>query len=302
MYLKEHACLSQTAVISDRTPQRLLLYHHPFCSATEMSKIAQPTSTDVGAMYDEHTGLMTDIMAGFIHVGYWANPSDPSESMEEATSRMTHEVAYRLYPISGQHILDVGCGTGKCAAQISTAHKVKITGITVSNHQVEVARAAYEDLIKRDQVEFQYANAMDLPFSDALFDGAYAIESLVHMDDRRTALANIARVLRPGSRLSIADLVLDAGCPNPEAIACWHELFQVPSLISGDELKELLHETGFRVVEYSDVRENIRPICGFMEKKALEIGGEVGEKLGTVSHALEAMKELGYVLISAKRV
>jgi len=268
----------------------------------KMSKIAQPTATDVGAMYDNHTDLMTDIMAGFIHVGYWENPQSPTESVDIATQRMTLEVTNRLRPSTGQHILDVGCGTGKTAAYIATTHDVSITGVTVSNHQIDLASATYASLISAGKLDFQFANAMQLPFSDASFEGAYAIESLVHMDDRRAALRNIARVLRPGSRFSIADLVLDAGCPNPEAIANWHELFQVPALPSADELKALLSETGFRVVECVDVRQHIRPICGVMDKKGLEVGGPVGEKLREVAASLHGLEELGYILLVAERV
>ena len=102
---------------------------------------------------------------------------------------------------------------------------------------MEVAQKQYESSLKAGQVHFHFSNAMDLPFADASFDGAYAIESLVHMDNRPTALANIARVLRPGSKLVIADLFLDAGCPNPEVLAHFHDLFQVPAMPSADDLK-----------------------------------------------------------------
>uniref|UniRef100_P0DXV1 O-methyltransferase resE n=1 Tax=Aspergillus sclerotiorum TaxID=138282 RepID=RESE_ASPSL len=261
----------------------------------------QPTAADVGAMYDQYTSLLTDVMAGFIHVGYWEDPSS-EETMEVATERMTREVGARLSSSAGQHILDVGCGTGKSAVQIANTHGVQITGITVSKSQIEEAQALYGSAVQAGQVSYQFANAMDLPFADASFDGAYAIESLVHMDDRRTALQNIARVLRPGSRLAIADLCLDAHCPNPEALARFHELFQVPPMSSGEELQELLRETGFRVLEFTDIRDNVRPVCKFLEKKALSLEGEVGEKLLEIATSMATLKELGYAFITAERI
>ncbi|CAG8270956.1 unnamed protein product [Penicillium salamii] len=244
----------------------------------------QPTPTDVGTMYDEYTSLFTDVMAGFIHVGYWEDP-EKQDTMEVATERMTQEVGERLASSKGQQILDVGCGTGKSAVQIASAHDVQVTGITVSNHQIEVAH-----------------NHMPMPFADATFDGAYAIESLVHMDDRRTALLNIARVLKPGSRLAIADLLLDAGCPNPEVLARFHELFQVPPMPSGDELQTLLRETGFKVLEFTDIRDNVRPVCKFLEQKAYSLGGEVGGKLLEIATSMATLKELGYAFITAERI
>ncbi|CAG8125912.1 unnamed protein product [Penicillium salamii] len=261
----------------------------------------QPTPTDVGTMYDEYTSLFTDVMAGFIHVGYWEDPGR-QDTMEVATERMTQEVGERLASSKGQQVLDVGCGTGKSAVQIASAHDVQVTGITVSNHQIEVAHNQYESNIKSGQVNYQYANAMDMPFADATFDGAYAIESLVHMDDRRTALLNIARVLKPGSRLAIADLLLDAGCPNPEVLARFHELFQVPPMPSGDELQTLLRETGFKVLEFTDIRDNVRPVCKFLEQKAYSLGGEVGGKLLEIATSMATLKELGYAFITAERI
>ncbi|KAF4224519.1 hypothetical protein CNMCM8980_007529 [Aspergillus fumigatiaffinis] len=261
----------------------------------------QPTPADVGAMYDEYTSLLTDVMAGFIHVGYWETPGS-QDTMEVATERMTREVGERLSSSKGQHILDVGCGTGKSAVQIATTHDVHVTGITVSKHQIEVAQAQYARNVKAGQVDYQFANAMDLPFADSSFDGAVAIESLVHMDDRRTALLNIARVLRPGSRLAIADLFLDSHCPNPEALSRFHELFQVPPMPSGEELQDLLRETGFKVLEFTDIRDNVRPVCKFLEQKALSLEGEVGEKLLEIATSMATLKELGYAFITAERI
>ncbi|KAE8380938.1 S-adenosyl-L-methionine-dependent methyltransferase [Aspergillus bertholletiae] len=261
----------------------------------------QPTPTEVGTMYDQYTSLLTDVMAGFIHVGYWDDP-EREDTVEVATERLTREIGERLSSVRGQRILDVGCGTGKSAVQIATAHDVHITGITVSNHQIELAQSQYESNTKAGQVNFLFANAMDLPFADASFDGAYAIESLVHMDDRRTALTNIARVLHPGSRLAIADLFLDAGCPNPEVLARFYELFQVPPMPSGDDLKDLLRQTGFKVIEFTDIRDNVRPICKFIEQKALSLEGEIREKLLEIAHSMATLKELGYAFITAERI
>ncbi|RMD42273.1 hypothetical protein DV735_g2840, partial [Chaetothyriales sp. CBS 134920] len=260
-----------------------------------------PTSaTDVGVMYDQHTSLLADVMGGYIHVGYWENPA---EDVHVATERMTKEVAKRLLAVPGQRVLDVGCGTGKPAAQIAATYDVHITGITISNHQIQVAKDAYSTNIKSGKLDFQFANAMELHFPDTSFDSAFAIESLVHMNDKHKALTNIARVIRPGGRFVIADLVLDAGCPNREVLNGWHEMFQVPTAMpSGDDLKQLLRQTGFRIIEYTDVRDNIRPICKFLEKKALSLSGEIGERLLNVANSLAAVKELGYVFLTAERL
>lgn len=260
----------------------------------------QPTPTAVGTMYDQFgTDVLTDVMGGYIHVGYWDDPNK-QETMEAATDRLIREVGDRLS--ARERILDVGCGAGKSTVRIATAYGVHVTGITISNYQIELARAQFESSTQAGQVDFQFANAMDLPFADASFDGAYAIESLVHMHDKRTALAHIARVLCRGSRLVIADLFLDACCSNPQTLARFHQLFQVPTMSSADGLRDLLHQAGLKVIEFTDIRENVRHTCKFLEKKALSLDGEVGEKLLAIASDMEQLKELGYALITAERL
>lgn len=241
-----------------------------------MVATSRPTAIDLGVMYDEHTSLLTHVMGGFIRVGRWKNPRS-DETIGVATGRMTREVADRLSSTPGQRILDVGCGTGKFAVQIATTHDVQITGITVSNHQVEVTQTAYDSIIKAEIVGFQLANAMKLQFVDTSFDGAYATESLVSMDDRRTALANIARVLR--SRLAIADLVLDAECPNPEALSYWHELFEMPTMPLGDELKGSAATDGLQIHRVHRCAREYSACLQIPENKARSLEWEFGQKV-----------------------
>ncbi|GIJ88118.1 hypothetical protein Asppvi_007035 [Aspergillus pseudoviridinutans] len=258
----------------------------------------QTTPTTVGNMYDQFTDLLTDMMGGYIHVGYW-HDNNKEESIEVATDRLTFEVGNRVSPSPAQRILDVGCGTGKATVQIAKAYDVQVTGISVSNHQIELAQARSTH---GAQVLFQLANAMELSFPDASYDGAYAIESLCHMHDRGAAIAQIARVLRPGSRFVVADILLDSCCPNPQGLTCFQETFQVPDLPSADDLQDLLRQAGFKVIEFTDIRENVLPVAKFYVQKGLAVGGEVGKKLIEMGSSFEQVKGLGYALITAERL
>ncbi|KAJ5517697.1 Methyltransferase type 11 [Penicillium expansum] len=258
---------------------------------------SHPTPTDVGEIYDETSDSLTDMLGGYIHVGYWEDPSK-QETAEVVGDRLTREVGVRLSPAQGEHILDVGCGTGKSTAQLAGIYDAQVTGITISKQQVEVARSQYGRKMPAGQVHFQFADAMDLPFGDASFDGAYAIESLVHMLDKRTALAQIAQVLRPGSRL-ILFLIIRAPIHRS-----WHAMQKSlnPPLVSADDLQNLLRQAGFKVIDVTDIRENIRPSCKLFETKGLSLGGELGQKLLEIASILEEMNELGYALITAERL
>lgn len=259
-----------------------------------------PTTTDVGEMYDETSDSLTDMLGGNIHVGYWEDPNK-YETPEATGDRMTREVGNRLSPAQGEHILDIGCGTGKSTAQIATTFDVHVTGITISKQQVELAHSQYTRKLQTGQVDFLFADAIDMPFEDASFDGAYAIESIVHMLDKRAALAQIAKVLRPSGRLVITDLVADHPTPESPVLARYATVFD-PPLVSVDDLQNLLRQAGFKVINVTDIRDNIRPTSKLFETKGLSVGGELGQKLLEFASILEQMNELGYAIITAERL
>jgi ubiquinone/menaquinone biosynthesis C-methylase UbiE len=215
---------------------------------------------------------------------------------------MTREVGDRLSPARGQRILDVGCGTGKTTVQIANTYGVHVTGITISNYQIKLAQEHLKGNAHAEQVHIQFADAMKLPFADASFDGAYAVESLVHMDDKRTAIAHMARVLRPGSRLVIADLYLHSACPDSKALALYYELFKLATLPTANELRDLLHRAGFKVINFTDVRANILPTTKLLAEQGRSVGGEHGKKFLELASGLEELTELGYALITAERL
>ncbi|KAL4789120.1 S-adenosyl-L-methionine-dependent methyltransferase [Aspergillus venezuelensis] len=112
----------------------------------------------------------------------------------------------------GKRIFDVGYGNVSPAIHISSSHDVHVTNISVSSHQIEVAQAQAKALAEaspRRDMNFQLANVLELPCPDASYDGAYATESLCHIDDKAKALAQIARVLRPWGKLVIMKTFLD---------------------------------------------------------------------------------------------
>jgi N-methyltransferase StaMA len=269
-----------------------------------------PTPDDVGDMYDRSTEMLTRALGGSIHLGYWEDDRDRS-SIAEAAARLTGLVGRRLAPRPGDRLLDIGCGTGGPALQIARDHEAHVTGITVSAHQLALARAAAEDAVLTDRVGFQLADAMELPFADASFDGAWAIESLLHMSDPAAALAQAARAVRPGGRLAVADYCLRgpvAGGQRTvvEGIA---DMFQVSRFPTRDEYDAHFAGTGWELGEFTDVGDQVRAsfryVAAFMRELAATTPGEQGEQLGVGAELVDAfavIPAMGYVLFTAVRV
>jgi ubiquinone/menaquinone biosynthesis C-methylase UbiE len=99
---------------------------------------------------------------------------------------------------TGARGLDIGCGHGWYACEMASLG-YRMTGIDRSPAQIRMAqRYAQEQSV---ECRFQSADAARLPFDDAQFDFAYAINVLHHVVDPRgqvEVLAEIVRVLKPG--------------------------------------------------------------------------------------------------------
>jgi N-methyltransferase StaMA len=270
----------------------------------------QPTTDNVATMYDQLTDLFASVLGGSIHAGYWES-NDDSSSMETAAVRTTDLVADRLELSPGHRVLDIGCGNGAPAARIAARHRVQVTGVTISQHQLQLAQGRAEHGEGPGRISCQFADAMDLPFDAASFDAAYAIESLAHMPDKATALGHIARVLRPGGRLVVADFFLDGTVDGHEAEAVEQllGLFPVATLPSADDYRRYLARSGLEIVEFTDIRHNIQrtfPIIAEGLRQASESAeGEAGDQLAVAASVLARVgdvPQLGYVLLTAVRV
>ena len=117
---------------------------------------------------------------------------------EPAYAAYKHRVAELLEPVRGGRYLDVGAGTGEEALALAAHFAVDVVGVDVSTAMVEEAR-------RRGLIDTVVASAEALPFDDASFDGCWADRVLQHVERPEAAIAEMARVTRPGGRIVVAD-------------------------------------------------------------------------------------------------
>lgn len=108
---------------------------------------------------------------------------------------------------AGEHVLDVGCGTGTLAREVArrVGDKGQVTGIDPSSQQIEYARSSAAR--RHLAINFQVGVIEQLAFSDQTFDVVFSTLMMHHLPAplKRQGLLEIARVLKPGGRLIIAD-------------------------------------------------------------------------------------------------
>jgi len=152
----------------------------------------------------------------------------------------------------GQRMLDVGCGTGQPAIRLAQATGGSVVGITINRMQVERANARAQAAGVRDQVRFEHANAMELPYADASFNAVWSLESIFHMPDRAQVLREMARVIRPGGQILVADLVEDVPLTAEER-RVFFTAIEATALTTREHYRHLLEAAGGQVVEIIDI-------------------------------------------------
>ncbi len=105
--------------------------------------------------------------------------------------------------IAGQRVLDVGCGLGARTVALGSGGAAEVLGIDTDAEKLRWARAlALTEGVNNVRVALQSASR--LAVADDRFDVVLLTDVVEHLDDPASALAECARVLRPGGRVLVA--------------------------------------------------------------------------------------------------
>ncbi|HZI13356.1 MAG TPA: methyltransferase domain-containing protein [Myxococcus sp.] len=204
------------------------------------------------------------------NLGYW---HADTRSMLDAQQNLVELCLQAMSPGEEQRILEVGCGVGGVLASMAARHPTcRFVGITVRQQDVERGARVLGELGASGSASIVLGDAQRIPFEDESFDHVLCLESAFHYASKEAFLGEAFRVLKPGGRLILAD-ILFRNDTVPLALAQWFcNRSSGQHFRSAQQWDGLIASSGFRrAVRFTDFTEFSsphRPVAASLRSRA----------------------------------
>ena len=159
-----------------------------------------------------------------------------------ATEHLMKQLAFN----QSDKILDVGCGLGGASRFIAKTYQNSVTGIDLTDDYVTVGNSLSAWVGLNDSVSLHQGSALNMPFKEASFDGAYMLHVGMNIEDKDTLFSQISRVLKSRSKLGVYDIMRTSegtlSYPVP-----WASDDSFSFLAQSEEYSALLENAGFKI-------------------------------------------------------
>lgn len=220
--------------------------------------------------------IYRDIWGENIHLGLFESEG---ESLHTASDRTNQRIAATAGLSAEQNVLEVGCGYGAVARHLAKTVGCQVVATNISKRELAEARRLTNEAGLDDRVQFLYGDFHGLDFEPETFDVYWCQESFLHAADKAQVLQEAYRVLKPGGRLVLTELLVRDGTPDDirERI---YERVGSPEMWDAPAYRQEMHNLGFRMEVEEDWSPNVARTYGWVREQLEERRKEFEEKIG----------------------
>jgi SAM-dependent methyltransferase len=168
----------------------------------------------------------------------------------EATAALLEKLSIR----PGVEVLDIGSGIGGPARMIAARYGCRVTGIDLTPHFVETARALSAMCGMEGRVRFEVGSAVALPLPDASFDLALLLHVGMNVPDKAALFREARRVLRQDGTFAVYE-VMRTGDGDLTFPVPWAETPDLSALEPPQTYRAAAEAAGFRLKEEENRRD-----------------------------------------------
>jgi ubiquinone/menaquinone biosynthesis C-methylase UbiE len=176
----------------------------------------------------------------------------------------TLEIIGALGVTAESQVLDLGSGLGGPARTIAELVGCRVTGVDLTPEFCEVATALSEWTGLSGRTRFQVGDATATGLPDAGVDAALTVHVAMNIADKAALYAEAFRVLRPGGRFVVYDVLQGEGGDVRYPVP-WADDPSISFLATPEEMRELLPAAGFEVV--SEVDSSVESLAWFQQMR-----------------------------------
>ena len=220
------------------------------------------TNQEISDYYDQtevHYRSAWDLEKSLaLHYGFWRKDT---RNFRDSLRHMNEEMAKGGKIGPDDHVLDAGCGVGGSAVFLAKQVGCKVTGITLSQMQVDSAIKNAKEHQLSHLLDFAAKDYTDTGYHDESFDVIWALESVGHAPNKEDFVKEISRLLKPGGRIIIGEYYKKAS-PFTEKektiFQKWLNAWAIADLPSLPEFRGYLEKHGFHNIDTPDITSNIK--------------------------------------------
>jgi SAM-dependent methyltransferase len=173
---------------------------------------------------------------------------------------------------AAHHVLDVGCGLGGGSRLAAQKYGCRVTGVDLTREYVETGNMLCSWVGLGDNICLEVEDATILPHANETFDRAYMLHVGMNIADKEALAAELHRVMRPGGRVGIYDVMKigdgDLAFPVP-----WATEPAGSSVAPPTAYKSALEGAGFNIIAERNRREFALEFFAQLQSKAASAGG-----------------------------